>query len=62
MTSPSDSLNRPHLRQLADGMIVLPADGGFPGSRGLGGDVVGGRIETGGVVGQDEIEVGDIDM
>ena len=45
-----------------DGVVVVPADSGFPGGGGLGGDVVRGVVEVGGVVGQDEVEVRDVDV
>src|SRR5262249_21751676 len=45
-----------------DGVFVVPADGGFPGGRRLRGDVVCAVGETGGIVGQHQVEVGDVDM
>ena len=45
-----------------DCVLVVPADGGFPCGRRLRGDVVRAVVETGGVVGQHQVEVGDVDM
>ena len=45
-----------------DGVLVVPADGGFPGGRRLRGDVMRAADKTGGVVGQHQVEVGDIDV
>ena len=43
-------------------MIVVPADGGFPGGKGLRSAVVHLIVETGSVVGQRQVEVGHIDV
>ena len=43
-------------------VFVIPADGGFPCGRRLRGDVVRAALETSGVVGQHEVEVGDVDV
>src|SRR5262249_57163401 len=45
-----------------DGVVVAAADGGFPCGRRLRGDVVRAVVETGGVVGQHQVEVGDVDV
>ena len=41
--------------------VVVPADGGLPCGGRLRGDVVRVAVETGGVVGQHQVEVGDVD-
>lgn len=41
-------------------MFVVPADGGFPGGPRLRGDVVGRIVESGSVVGQHQVEGGDV--
>lgn len=45
-----------------DCVLVVPADGGFPCGRRLRSDVVRLVVETGGIVGQHQVEVGDVDV
>src|SRR5437763_6116023 len=45
-----------------DCVLVVPADGGFPCGRCLRRDVMRDVVETGGVVGQHQVEVGDVDV
>jgi hypothetical protein len=45
-----------------DCALVVPADGGFPCGRRLRGDVMRAALETGGVVGQHQVKVGDVDV
>ncbi len=45
-----------------DRVLVVPAHGGFPCGRRLRGEVVRVVVEAGGVVGQHEVEVGDVDV
>src|SRR5262245_17656872 len=45
-----------------DCVLVVPADGGFPRGRRWRGDVMRVLVETGGVVGQHQIEVGDVEV
>src|SRR5690349_2829862 len=42
--------DRAHFRKPFDRELVIPADGGFPGGRGLRGDVMRGGVQAGGVV------------
>ena len=45
-----------------DCVLVVPADGGFPCRPRLRRDVMRAVVETGGVVGQHQVEVGDVDV
>ena len=54
--------DRSNFGEPLDRVLVVPADGGFPCGRRLRGDVVRAVVETGGVVGQHQVEVGDVDV
>src|SRR5690349_17048410 len=54
--------DRSNFGEPLDCVLVVPADGGFPCGRRLRGDVVRAVVEAGGVVGQYEVEVGDVDV
>ena len=54
--------NRSNFSKPLDCVLVVPADGGFPCGRRLRGDVVRAVVETRGVVGQHQVEVGDVDV
>lgn len=41
---------------------VIPADGGFPRGRRLRRDIMRAAVEIGGVMGQHEVEIGDVDV
>src|SRR5215470_8684519 len=51
-----------NFRKPLDCVLVVPADGSFPCGRRLRGDVVRDVVETGGVVRQHQVEVGDVDV
>ena len=54
--------DRSNLGKPIDCVLVFPADGGFPRGRRLRGDVMRAVVETGSVVGQHQVEVGDVDV
>jgi hypothetical protein len=58
----NDRSDRSNFGKPLDCVLVVPADGGFPRGRRLRGDVMRAVVETGGVVGQHQVEVGDVDV
>jgi len=54
--------DRSNFGKTLDCVLVVPADGGFPCGRRLRGDVMRAAVETGGVVGQHQVKVGDVDV
>src|SRR6266545_6354787 len=54
--------DRSNFGEPLDCVLVVPADGGFPCRPRLRGDVVRRVVETGSVVGQHQVEVGDVDV
>lgn len=57
-----DCSDRSNFGKPLDRVFVPPADGGFPGGRGLRGDVMRAVVETGGVAGQHQVKIGNVDM
>ena len=54
--------DRSNFGEPLDCVLVVPTDGGFPCGRSLRGDVVHAVVQSGGVVGQHQVEVGDVDV
>ncbi len=54
--------DRSNFGEPLDCVLVVPADGGFPCGRCLRSDVERAVVKTGGVVGQHQVKVGDVDV